>query len=334
MLGLPPGMSDDAHAFWIAAPGRGEIRRETLSPPDADGVVVRALHSGVSRGTEALVFHGHVPVEEYQRMRAPFQDGNFPAPVKYGYASVGVVERGHPALVGRTVFALYPHQTRYVIPASAAHLVPEGVPARRAILAANLETAVNAVWDAAVVPGQRVAVVGGGAVGCLVAWLAARIPGCEVELVDVNPARQAIADRLGVRFADPANATWDTDVVFHASATPAGLATAVRLAGVESTVVELSWYGDTTVPAPLGGAFHSRRLVLKASQVGQVSPALRPRWTHDRRLELALSLLTDPALDAIISDECAFEDLPRVMPAILGAGGGVLCHAVRYGAAS
>jgi hypothetical protein len=334
MLKPPPGMPDDAYAFWIAAPGRGEIRRESLSPPDAEGVVVRTLYSGVSRGTESLVFHGHVPVEEYQRMRAPFQDGHFPFPVKYGYASVGVVEQGHPALVGRTVFALYPHQTRYVIPDSAVHLVPEGVPARRAILAANLETAVNAVWDAAVVPGSRVAVVGGGAVGCLVAWLVGRIPGCEVELVDVRPARQATAASLGVRFAYPAGATWDTDVVFHASATPAGLATAVRLAGVESTVVELSWYGDTMVPAPLGGAFHSRRLVLKASQVGHVAPALRPRWSHDRRLELALSLLIDPALDALISDECPFEALPDLMPSILGGGGDVLCHAVRYGAAT
>jgi threonine dehydrogenase-like Zn-dependent dehydrogenase len=327
-------MSHDAHAFWNAAPGRGEIRHKTMHTPTADDVVVRALYSGVSRGTESLVFHGRVPVEEYQRMRAPFQTGDFPAPVKYGYASVGVVEAGHPALIGRTVFVLYPHQTRYVIPASAAHLVPEGVPARRAILAANLETAVNAVWDAAVVPGNQVAVVGGGAVGCLVAWLAGRIPGCDVELVDVNPSRRAIAERLGVRFSDPAGATWDTDVVFHASATAAGLATAMRLAGVESTVVELSWYGDTMVPAPLGGAFHSRRLILKASQVGQLAPRMRSRWTHDRRLELALSLLTDPALDAIISDECAFEDLPRVMPAILGASSDVLCQAVRYGTAT
>ena len=327
-------MPAHAFAFWIAAPGRGEIRRESLASPTADGVVVRTLYSGVSRGTESLVFHGHVPVEEYQRMRAPFQAGDFPAPVKYGYSSVGVVEHGHPAMVGRTVFALHPHQTRYVIPASAAHLVPEGVPARRAILAANLETAVNAVWDAALVPGSRVAVVGGGALGCLVAWLAGRMPGCEVEIVDVRPSRAAIADRLGVRFAEPGAATWDADLVFHASATAAGLATAVRLAGVESTVVELSWYGDTVIPVALGGAFHSRRLTLKASQVGSIAPAQRSRWTHERRLGLALSLLADPALDVLISGECGFDDLPKVMPAVLGDGADVLCHAVRYDASS
>ena len=327
-------MPAHALAFWIAAPGRGEIRRESPAAPTADGVVVRALYSGVSRGTESLVFHGRVPVEEYQRMRAPFQAGDFPAPVKFGYASVGVVEHGPTDLAGRTVFALHPHQTRYVIPAAAAHPVPDHVPPRRAILAANLETAVNAVWDAALVPGSRVAVVGGGAVGCLVAWLAGRIPGCEVTLVDIRDARAAVAVRLGVAFAGPAAAPVDCDVVFHASASADGLATAVRLAGVESTVIELSWYGTRVVPATLGGAFHARRLVLKSSQVGAVAPAQRPRWTHGRRLRLALSLLADPALDVLISGECGFDELPEVMPAVLGDGADVLCHAVRYDASS
>ena len=323
-------MPDDAFAFWTVAPGRGEIRPETLPAPGADDVVVRAEYSGVSRGTEALVFHGRVPAEEYQRMRAPFQGGHFPAPVKYGYASVGVVEQGPAGLAGRRVFALHPHQTRFVLPAAAVHPLPEGLPPRRAVLAANLETAVNAVWDAAVAPGSRVAVVGGGVVGCLVAWLAGRMPGCDVQLVDVRATRRATAATLGVGFATPEAATPECDVVFHASATGDGLATAVRLAGLEATIVELSWYGAGTIPAPLGGAFHSRRLTLKASQVGAVAPAQRPRWTYARRLGLALRLLADPALDALISAECRFDELPAVMPAVLADGADVLCQAVRY----
>jgi threonine dehydrogenase-like Zn-dependent dehydrogenase len=323
-------MPDDAFAFWTVAPGRGEIRPETLPAPGADDVVVRAEYSGVSRGTEALVFHGRVPAEEYQRMRAPFQGGDFPAPVKYGYASVGVVEHGPAGVAGRRVFALHPHQTRFVLPAAAVHPLPEGLPPRRAVLAANLETAVNAMWDAAVAPGSRVAVVGGGVVGCLVAWLAGRMPGCDVQLVDVRAARRATAATLGVGFATPEAATPECDVVFHASATGDGLATAVRLAGLEATVVELSWYGAGTIPAPLGGAFHSRRLTLKASQVGAVAPAQRPRWTYARRLGLALTLLADPALDALISAECRFDELPAVMPAVLADGADVLCQAVRY----
>jgi NADPH:quinone reductase-like Zn-dependent oxidoreductase len=323
-------MPDDAFAFWTVAPGRGEIRPETLPAPGADDVVVRAEYSGVSRGTEALVFHGRVPAEEYQRMRAPFQGGDFPAPVKYGYASVGVVEQGPAGVAGRRVFALHPHQTRFVLPAAAVHPLPEGLPPRRAVLAANLETAVNAMWDAAVAPGSRVAVVGGGVVGCLVAWLAGRMPGCDVQLVDVRAARRATAATLGVGFATPEAATPECDVVFHASATGDGLATAVRLAGLEATIVELSWYGAGTIPAPLGGAFHSRRLTLKASQVGAVAPAQRPRWTYARRLGLALTLLADPALDALISAECRFDELPAVMPAVLADGADVLCQAVRY----
>src|SRR6185295_5243592 len=122
----------EARAFWIAAPARGEIRAEPLDPPSADEVVVRALFSGISRGTEALVFHGRVPLSERQRMRAPFQVGEFPAPIKYGYASVGQVERGPAELEGRHVFVLHPHQTRYVVPVPAAHPLPEDVVPGRA----------------------------------------------------------------------------------------------------------------------------------------------------------------------------------------------------------
>jgi Zn-dependent alcohol dehydrogenase len=229
--------ADEARAFWIVAPGRGEIRRETLPAPAADEVVVRALFSGVSRGTEALVYQGRVPVSEHERMRAPFQAGDFPAPVKYGYSSVGTIERGPSQLEGRTVFTLFPHQTRYVLPARAISVLPDAVPAGRAVLAANLETAINGVWDARPHVGDRVTVVGGGTVGCLVAWIAGRIEGCDVELVDVNPQRASIAHALGVRFADPPSARAEADVVVHASGSASGLDLALGLAAFEATIV-------------------------------------------------------------------------------------------------
>ena len=212
--------AEHARAFWIAAPARGEIRDESLPAVGDLDVVVRALFSGVSRGTEALVFQGRVPVSERERMRAPFQAGEFPAPVKYGYASVGVVERGTPSLQGRRVFCLYPHQTRYVVPANRVTILPDEVPPERAVLAANLETAINGVWDARPQVGDRVTVIGAGTVGCLVAWIAGRIAGCDVELVDVNPDRASIARALGVRFAVPASARSEADVVIHASGSP------------------------------------------------------------------------------------------------------------------
>jgi 2-desacetyl-2-hydroxyethyl bacteriochlorophyllide A dehydrogenase len=323
-------MSIDAHAFWVVAPGRGEIRQESPAPPSASDVVVRTLYSGISRGTESLVFHGRVPASEYQRMRAPYQAGDFPAPVKYGYANVGRVEQGPAGLAGRMVFSLYPHQTRFVVPAGAVHVVPDDVPARRAVLAANMETALNAVWDARVVPGQRVVVVGAGAVGCLVARLAAQIPACDVTLVDTNPARAGIARVLGVGFAAPEAAAGDADVVLHASGTGAGLSTALGLAGMEATVVDLSWYGDQPVALPLGGAFHSRRLTIQSSQVGQVARDQRARWSTGRRLEKALQLLNDPALDALLTGETAFSQLPDAMPALTAAAGATICHTVTY----
>jgi 2-desacetyl-2-hydroxyethyl bacteriochlorophyllide A dehydrogenase len=322
--------SGSARAFWIAAPGRGEIRTESLGPRSSGDVVVRALFSGISRGTEALVFQGRVPVSEHQRMRAPFQDGEFPAPVKYGYASVGRVEEGSPDLVDRHVFTLYPHQTRYIVPAGAVHVVPDSVPAERAVLAANLETAVNVLWDASPHIGDRVAVVGGGTVGCLVAWLAGRMPGCEVELIDINPHRGPIARAVGVRFAAPDEASDSADLVVHASGSPAGLEIALRIAGFEATIVEASWYGGDRVAVPLGQAFHAKRLTLKSSQVGNVAASQRPRWDTARRMDLALALLADPVLDELITGESGFDELPDVMARLAADPGDTLCHRIRY----
>ena len=319
-----------SRAFWVTAPGRGEIRGEALGTPSGSDVVVQALYSGISRGTEALVFGGHVPRSEWGRMRAPFQAGEFPAPVKYGYSSVGRVVSGPEELIGRTVFVLHPHQTRFIVPAAAVHVVPDEVPPARAVLAANLETALNGVWDAGPHVGDRISVIGAGAVGCLAAWLAARIPGCDVELVDINPRRAAVARAIGVRFAEPAAAADEADLVIHASGAPAGLDLALRVAAVEATIVELSWFGDQTVPLSLGGAFHARRLTIAASQVGRVAPSQRPRWDTRRRMQLALTLLGDPVLDALVTGESDFEELPDVMARLARSPGDALCHRIRY----
>ncbi|WP_328437474.1 zinc-binding alcohol dehydrogenase [Streptomyces sp. NBC_00457] len=324
-------MNRTARAFWLNSPGLGEIREVDLPECGADEVLVRTLFSGVSRGTETLVFRGGVPESQYAAMRAPFQEGEFPGPVKYGYLNVGVVEEGPTALVGRTVFCLYPHQTRYVVPAAAVTVVPESLPASRAVLAGTVETAVNALWDAAPLVGDRIAVVGGGMVGCSVAALLARFPGVRVQLVDADPARAKVAEALGVGFAAPADALGDCDLVVHASATEQGLTRSLELLTDEGTVLELSWYGDRQVSLPLGEAFHSRRLVIRSSQVGTVSPARRSSRTYADRLALALDLLADPALDALVTGESAFEELPDVLPRLASGEIPALCHRVRYG---
>ncbi|MEU0335806.1 zinc-binding alcohol dehydrogenase [Streptomyces sp. NPDC006193] len=323
-------MNRSARAFWLRSPGHGELRDVTLAEPAEDEVLVRALYSGVSRGTETLVFRGGVPESQHAVMRAPFQEGDFPGPVKYGYLSVGVVEEGPAALAGRTVFCLYPHQSRYVVPASAVTVVPERVPAGRAVLAGTVETAVNALWDAAPLIGDRIAVVGGGMVGCAVTALLARFPGVRLQLVDADPARAGVAEALGADFATPADALGDCDLVVHASATAAGLTRALQLLAPEGTVVELSWYGDRSVTVPLGEAFHSRRLTVRSSQVGTVSPAARPGRTYADRMALALDLLADPALDALVTGESAFEELPSLMPRLASGEIPALCHRIRY----
>lgn len=323
--------SEQAHALWYVAPGRAEIRPEAAASPAAGDVQVRALYGAVSRGTERLVFFGRVPESEHERMRAPLMAGAFPFPVKYGYINVGRVERGPAELVGRTVFSLHPHQDIFTVPADAVLPLPDAVPPQRAVLAANMETALNAVWDSGASAADRIAVVGAGVVGALTARLCTRLPGTQVTLVDVEPGRADIARALKVDFALPDAAPENCDVVFHASASAAGLATALRLAGFEATIVELSWYGAGEVAVPLGGAFHSRRLRLVSSQVGAVATSRRARFDHRRRRAAALELLDDPALDALIAPAIPFRDLPAQLPHILGPASGVLCQLVKYG---
>jgi 2-desacetyl-2-hydroxyethyl bacteriochlorophyllide A dehydrogenase len=322
--------STTATAFWVIEPDRGEIRPVTVPEPGPDDVLVRTLRTGVSRGTETLVFRGRVPESQYAAMRAPFQEGDFPGPVKYGYLNVGVVERGSAALVGRTVFCLYPHQTSYVVPASSVTVVPDGVPPARAVLAGTVETAVNALWDARPLVGDRLAVVGAGMVGCCVARLLAGVPGATVTLVDVDESRAPVAAALGVGFSAPGAATGDLDLVVHTSGSSAGLQTALELLAPDGEVLELSWYGDVPVTVELGGAFHSRRLSVRASQVGEVAAVRRGRRTRAERLALALDLLRDPVFDVLLTGESGFEELPEVMANLAEGQLSALCRSIIY----
>ena len=319
-----------ARAFWAKPPEPGSIRPAELAQPGDDELLVETIYSAISRGTESLVHQGRVPKSQYDAMRAPFQEGAFPGPVKYGYMNVGRVASGPDGATDQTVFCLYPHQTAYVVPQNAVIAVPDDVPAARAVLAANMETAVNAVWDGRLERSDKVAVIGAGVVGCLIAYVAARRCAAEVSLVDIDVSKAHIAKELDLAFYPPGNVGRDFSHVFHASGSDAGLQLALSIAGFEAEIIELSWYGDRDVSLPLGEHFHSRRLVLRSSQVGHVAPAFRDRWTRRDRLEHALSLLADPALDVLISGESRFDDLPGVMTDLIANPAGVLCHRIAY----
>jgi threonine dehydrogenase-like Zn-dependent dehydrogenase len=323
-------LTGPARALWYVGDGKAEIREERLPALQAGDALVRTLWSGISRGTERLIFHGLVPTSEHERMRGPSMDGQFPHPVKYGYCAVGLVEEGPQAILGKTVFVLHPHQDRIVTQASGLALVPETVPAKRAVLAANMETALNALWDSGTGPGDRVAVIGGGVVGCLIAWLAGQIPGADVTLVDPVAERAAIAEAIGVSYASPAGAPENCDVVFHASANPKGLVSALDCAGFEGIVVEVSWFGDKDVSIPLGRAFHSGRLKLVSSQVGHVAATRRARWNYARRMQKAMELLADPRLDILLGEEISFKDAALKLSAVFSGKAGGLAPVIRY----
>jgi 2-desacetyl-2-hydroxyethyl bacteriochlorophyllide A dehydrogenase len=298
-----------AKALWYTAPGKVELRAVQVPIPGPGHAQVKTLFTGISRGTERLIFSGAVGESEWDRMRAPLQEGNFPFPVKYGYCAVGRVVVGPDKILNRIVFCLHPHQDVFNVEASRLTEVPATVPARRATLTANMETALNALWDAGAGPADKIVIVGGGIVGLLVASIAARLPGADVTLVDITD-RSALTKALGASFATPDQAPSNADIVFHASANAKGLETAIACAGFEGKIVELSWYGDMPVSVNLGGAFHSQRLQLISTQVGHVASARRARWDYARRLAAAMKLLEDPRLDALVADEIAFADLP------------------------
>lgn len=322
--------NNDARALWYVAPGKAELRPATIGDRGSNDVLVRTLYSGLSRGTERLIFEGKVPQAEWSRMKAPAQEGEFPFPVKYGYSAVGIAEDGPAGLKGRHVFALYPHQDRFVIPAERTFIIPDHVPPRRATLAANMETALNILWDGGAQPADRIVIVGGGIVGMLVAALASRLPGANVTLVDIEPSREAAAKKVGVGFALPEDAPGEADLVIHTTASAAGLALALKLAGVEGTIVEASWFGAGTVNVPLGDAFHSRRLRLISSQVGNVCASRAKRWTPRRRLEAAIGMLADDRLDALLGEEVPFAELPQQLSRLLSPNAPGLGAIVRY----
>ena len=318
-----------AHAYWVEAPGRASIRETTLPVVGPNDVMVRALYSGISRGTESLVYLGRVPESQHQSMQCPHQEGQFTFPVKYGYITVGIVEDGHD-MEGQHVFCLHPHQTHFVVPRHMVTPLPEGLDPKLAVLAANLETAVNGVWDAHPTPGERISVIGAGVVGALVAWRLRLVTGNSVELVDINPARSEVANALGLDFRTPDSASTERDLIVHASGAPAGLLSALEWAAPDGRIIEMSWYGDTPVALPLGEAFHSRRLTIQCSQVGQIPPRLRNEWTYAKWMKLVLELLRDhPSLSCLISGESAFADLPKTMSDLVVADS-VLCHRLYY----
>lgn len=319
-----------ASAIWYVNNVLPEIRSFALKQPGPNEVLVEALASGVSRGTESLVFQGLIPETDYDRMRAPHQEGNFPYPVKYGYSMIGKVLQGPADLIGKRVFCLYPHQTRFVIHRDKLTPIDDTIPTARAVLAANMETALNAVWDGFAAPGDRIAVIGAGVVGCLTAYLASRIPGTRVSLVDLNPDRRIIAESLDIKFCTPDQIGSDFDLIFHASASQSGLQMAIDCAGFEARIIEVSWYGTRSISIGLGAAFHSKRLQIIGSQVGTIPPARRSRWSFDRRLSTALSLLNDPRLDSLLDEACHFEQAPDSLSKWLAANGRGLCHRIIY----
>jgi 2-desacetyl-2-hydroxyethyl bacteriochlorophyllide A dehydrogenase len=217
------------------------------------------------------------------------------------------------------VFAFNPHETCYTVPATLVIKLPPGLDPRIGIFAANVETAVNALLDAAPRLGERVVVIGQGVVGLLITRLARRAGASLIVTSDLYEKRRVLSRSAGADIAiDPSSEDLrervsaltgglGADVVIEASGEPRALDGAIKAAAHEGRVVVVSWYGTKRADLALGGDFHRKRLTLKSSQVSNLEPSLIPRWTILRRRELAASYLNELSLNELISDVYPFD---------------------------
>jgi hypothetical protein len=307
----PASVTGEARALWFVGPGHAVLRHETIAAHSAGEVcTVRSLYSAVSGGSERLVLAGRVPADLHPSMRVPYMDGDFRFPVKYGYSLVGTVEQGPQHLLGRVVHLLHPHQDICIVDSADVFPVPESIPAPRATLASNMETAVTAIWDARPLLGERVLIVGFGYIGALIGQILGAMPGIDLRIVELDDRRRELARKLGHHLEAPGGNT-EFDLAIHTSGSPAGLQEAIDRLGMEGRVVEVSWYGTTEATLRLGGTFHSQRKTIIASQVSHLPAFQTPRWDRLRRKQLVFSLLRDPAFDHLLSDPIPFEQLPE-----------------------
>lgn len=322
----------EARALWHDGRQKSSIRKEELHPLQEGWCEIQTVFSSISPGTESLVARGKVPGEVQGDMACPYMGGEYPFPVKYGYSLVGEVVAGSRDMKGKMVHVLHPHQTRCRVREEDVYPVPPAVPAERATLASNMETAVNALWDSGATIGDRVLVVGFGTVGSLVTRLVSGLPGVRVQVVDTDTEKVKLAGQMGFEASTPDGGEGGTgfDLVFHTSGTGKGLQAAVDRVGFEGLVVDLSWYGNRKVSLALGGTFHTGRKKIVSSQVSYVAAGKRSRWDRNRRKELVFSCLEDAGYDAHLTSAVSFEDLPELFRTLRNSPARELSYLVTY----
>ena len=292
-------------ALWHETTEHSTIRSVQI-PMDSSKVLVDARYSLISIGTELLVARGNVPPQLQVDMDVPYMEGDLMLPVKYGYSLVGVDTSTNTA-----VHLMHPHQDKCHVDRLSLFEIPDDVPLKRAALASNLETVLNATWDAAVSPGERVLIVGFGLIGSLIARVVADIPGVELIVAEVNPARARLASEMGFETIEiPLPASAPFDLAFNTSASGKGLQTALDMVGLEGRVIELSWYGNQQVSMSLGGEFHALRKRILSSQVSRIPAHMASRWNFKRRKEAVFRLLQNPAFDQHITHEITLDEAP------------------------
>ena len=277
-------------SYWIDKKNKGYFKFGEISSINSNEIVVKTLFSGISYGTEKLVYSGKVPKSQRNLMKCPYQEGDFGNDIKYGYINVGKVVDGDKSYLGNNIFSLYPHQDFYKIPSNEALIIPNKIPLSRCLLIPNLETAINAVWDTLPSAGDRILVIGAGIVGLLTAYLINKIPGVNLFIVDKDPSKRKITKKLGINFLDAIPKKFDARFIYECTGDHRILNSLKNNITVNSTICVLSWYGDKKSDIALGENFFSKRAKLIMSQVSKISPARYDLNNQDRR-KIALDIL-------------------------------------------
>ena len=317
-----------AQSFWVNKK-RGSIKKELLNQSlGNDELLVKAYYSGISYGTEKIVHDSQVPANQYEFMRAPHQVGEFNKEVKYGYLSVGKVVVGPKSMMNKMVYTMFPHQSMYILKSSLATLIPSHIPYKRALLTANMETAINAMWDSQPSIGDNTYVIGAGIVGILMAYVLSSTFGIKVTVIDNNASKKKLCKFFNIDFENNINCIKDPDIIFECSGNASVLSDLINNSTLETKICILSWYGKQQSKIKMGENCFSRRLEIIFSQVGNITPIQSKKWDNLSRRALALKLLDNKKLDSLIDkQEIKLKELPNFFKK--GNTNG-LCKVVKY----
>ena len=317
-----------SQSLWLIKKNKPKIlSKDIYYKKNNKTVLVKTLYSGISKGTENLVARGKIHKSQFKIMRCPFQDGNFSFPIKYGYINIGEIIDGPISLTGKKIFTLFPHQTVFEISTKNINLI-KNKNAKKYLLTANMETAVNIFWDSQAKKNDRILIVGLGSVGLLTAYFFKLKGYKNLYVSDVNLSKKSIAKKLNLNFIHY-NKINNLDCIINTTSNYDVLNNSFTKLNLDGKIIEASWYGEKVGKLNLGNEFHSKRLRIISSQVSNIPLHMQKKHNYRSRLKIAINALNDDKLLLLINSVSKFENLEKNYISIL-KDKNIIIHAIKY----